>query len=44
LAYVDVAIAIAMYDRALEAGMGQNLQIQHQMIFEHSRLKDWVKI
>lgn len=44
LAYVDVAIAIAMYERAMEAGMGQDLQIQHEMIFEHTRLKDWVKI
>ena len=44
LAYVDVAIAIAMYDRALESGLGQNLQIQHEMIFEHARLKNWVQI
>lgn len=44
LAYVDVAIAIAMYERAKEAGMGQDLQIQHEMIFEHARLKDWVKV
>ncbi len=44
LAYVDVAIAIAMYQRAKEAGMGQELQVQHDMIFEHARLKDWVKI
>ncbi len=42
LAYVDVAIAMAMYERAMEAGMGQDLQIQHEMIFEHARLKDWV--
>ncbi|MEM1068806.1 MAG: ornithine cyclodeaminase family protein [Planctomycetota bacterium] len=44
LAYVDVAIAIAMYERAAEAGMGQDLQVQHEMIFEHARLKDWVRI
>ncbi|MCG8462447.1 MAG: ornithine cyclodeaminase family protein [Holophagales bacterium] len=44
LAYVDVAIAIAMYERALEAGLGQNLQIQHQMIFEHARLADWLRL
>lgn len=44
LAYVDVAIAIAMYERALEAGMGQDLQVQHEMIFEHARLKDWVRV
>lgn len=44
LAYVDVGIAIAMYHRAMEAGLGQNLQIQHEMIFEHARLKDWVRL
>jgi ornithine cyclodeaminase/alanine dehydrogenase-like protein (mu-crystallin family) len=44
LAYVDVAIAIAMYRRAKEAGMGQELQVQHDMIFEHARLKEWVQI
>jgi ornithine cyclodeaminase/alanine dehydrogenase-like protein (mu-crystallin family) len=44
LAYVDVAIAIAMYDLAMEAGMGQELQVQHEMIFEHARLKDWVRV
>ncbi len=44
LAFVDVAIAIAMFERASEAGLGQDLQIQHEMIFEHARLKDWVRI
>ena len=44
LAYVDVAIAVAMYERAREAGMGQDLKIQHEMIFEHAHLKDWVRL
>ena len=44
LAYVDVAIAVAMYERASESGLGQDLKIQHEMIFEHAHLKDWVKI
>lgn len=44
LAYVDVGIAMAMYNRAQEAGMGQELQVQHDMIFEHARLKDWVRV
>ncbi len=44
LAYVDVAIAYAMYQRACQAGMGQDLKIQSQMIFEHAHLKDWVRI
>ena len=43
LAYVDVGIAMAMHQRALEAGLGQDLQIQHEMIFEHAKLKDWVR-
>jgi N-[(2S)-2-amino-2-carboxyethyl]-L-glutamate dehydrogenase len=44
LAYVDVAIAYAMYERAKRAGMGQDLKIQHEMIFEHAHLKDWVRL
>lgn len=44
LAYVDVGIAISMYDCAAQAGLGQDLQIQHEMIFEHARLADWVRL
>lgn len=44
LAYVDVAIAHAMYLRADEAGLGQDLKIQNEMIFEHAHLKDWVRM
>jgi len=44
LAYADVGIAHAMYLRALEAGMGQDLKIQNEMIFEHAKLKDWVRL
>lgn len=44
LAYVDVGIAYSMYQRAEAAGMGQDLKIQHEMIFEHSNLKDWVRL
>ncbi len=44
LAYTDVGIAHAMYERALEAGAGQDLTIQEQMIFEHPELKDWVRL
>lgn len=43
LAYADVAIALSMYRRAREAGMGQDLKIQHEMIFEHAHLRDWVR-
>ncbi len=44
LAYVDVAIAHAMYKRADNAGLGQDLKIQNEMIFEHAHLKDWVRL
>ncbi len=44
LAYTDVAIAYAMFERAKAAGMGQDLKIQNEMIFEHAHLKDWVRI
>jgi N-[(2S)-2-amino-2-carboxyethyl]-L-glutamate dehydrogenase len=35
LAYVDVAISLAMYRRAVEAGKGQQLTMQETMVFEH---------
>ncbi len=44
LAYCDVGIAHAMYVRARDAGMGQDLKIQKRMIFEHAELKDWVRL
>jgi len=44
LAYTDVAIAHAMYRRASEAGFGQDLRIQKEMIFEHAHLKEWVHL
>ncbi len=44
LAYVDVAIAFAMYQRAQEAGKGQRLSLQETMIFEHENLADWIRI
>lgn len=44
LAYADVGIAHAMYTRALDAGMGQDLKIQKKMIFEHEDLKEWVRL
>jgi ornithine cyclodeaminase/alanine dehydrogenase-like protein (mu-crystallin family) len=44
LAYVDVAIAHAMYRRAQEAGAGQQLNIQETMIFRHKQLKKWIRI
>ena len=44
LAYVDVAIAHAMYRRAVEAGAGTTLAIQQEMIFEHADLADLIRI
>lgn len=44
LAYTDVAIANAMYRRAIEAGEGTDLTVQDSMIFEHENLKDWLRM
>jgi ornithine cyclodeaminase/alanine dehydrogenase-like protein (mu-crystallin family) len=44
LAYVDVAIAHAMYQRAVQAGFGTRIPIQDTMIFQHSNLVDWIRI
>lgn len=44
LAYADVGIANAMYQRAMETGAGKQLAIQEEMIFEHAKLKDWVRL
>jgi len=35
LSFLDVAIALSMYKRAKEAGVGKSLELQHEMIFEH---------
>ncbi len=44
LAYVDVAIAYAAFQRAQEAGVGQKMDIQETMIFQHEKLADWIRI
>ncbi len=44
LAYVDVAIAYAMFQRAKDAGAGQTMTIQETMIFQHEKLADWIRI
>ena len=44
LAYVDVAIAYAMYQRAKEAGKGRMSSIQETMIFQHENLSDWIHL
>jgi len=42
LAFVDVAIALAMFQRAVERGAGVELNLQQAMIFEHAEIKKWV--
>jgi ornithine cyclodeaminase/alanine dehydrogenase-like protein (mu-crystallin family) len=44
LSYVDVAIALAMYERAVDAGHGQRLTMQETMIFDHPGIADWVRL
>jgi len=44
LAFADVGIANAMYERAKAADAGTELTIQEKMIFEHEELKDWVRL
>lgn len=44
LAYVDIAIAYAMYRRAKAAGSGQRLSIQETMIFQHEKLAEWIRL
>lgn len=43
LAFVDVAIAWAMYQRAAESGLGQTLTLQETTIFEHSQIGQWLR-
>lgn len=44
LAFVDVAIALAMYRRAREAGKGRELTMQETMVFDHPRMADYVRL
>jgi ornithine cyclodeaminase/alanine dehydrogenase-like protein (mu-crystallin family) len=44
LAYVDVAIAHAMFERAREAGKGTMLTLQEKMIFQHENLADCIRL
>ena len=41
LAYVDVGIAWAMYQRAAASGAGQPLTMQETTIFEHAQIPNW---
>jgi len=44
LSFLDVAIALTMYKRAKAAGEGQFLELQHEMIFEHSDIASKVRL
>ena len=44
LAYLDIAIALAMYKRALNAHIGTPLKLQDCMIFEHKNLKSRIRL
>ncbi len=44
LAYIDVAIGLAMYQRAISAGSGQTLDLQQSMIFEHEDIMQQVRL
>ena len=44
LAFVDIAIARAMYLRASEAGVGTQLPLQETMIFDHPDISGWTRI
>ncbi len=44
LAYIDVAIGLAMFQRAIDAGSGQALDLQQSMIFEHADIMQQIKL
>jgi N-[(2S)-2-amino-2-carboxyethyl]-L-glutamate dehydrogenase len=44
LAFVDVAIALAMYRRAVGAGKGRQLTMQETTIFGHPHMVDYVRL
>lgn len=44
LAYIDVAIGFAMYQRAVSAGAGKSLDLQQSMIFEHTNIMQQVRL
>ena len=44
LAYIDVAIAMAMFNRARENQQGTPLDLQQSMVFEHIGLESKVKL
>lgn len=44
LAYIDVAIALAMFKRAKTAHIGKELDLQQTMVFEHQDIKSKIRM
>lgn len=44
LAYVDIAIALAMFKRARSAGVGRTLELQQTMVFEHQDIISKIRL
>ncbi|MCK5355065.1 MAG: ornithine cyclodeaminase family protein, partial [Methyloprofundus sp.] len=44
LAYVDVAIAQTMFERAQSANIGQQLNLQESMVFEHHNINTKIRL
>jgi ornithine cyclodeaminase/alanine dehydrogenase-like protein (mu-crystallin family) len=44
LSYVDVALALAMYRRAVDAGRGTRLTMQETTVFRHPRIATHVRM
>ena len=44
LSYIDVAISLAMFQRAVSMGSGQKLDLQQCMIFEHADIVHQVRL
>ena len=44
LSYVDVAIALAMYRRALEHGFREELTLQGTTVFEYPSINEWIRM
>jgi len=44
LAYVDVALALAMFKRAQSSGVGQLLSLQETMVFEHKDILSRIRL
>ena len=41
---IEKGFPLAMYERAKEAGVGRNLNVQETMIFQHKQLEEWIRI